>query len=257
MKKIVLCLNFIQYVCNDNNEFVLCNDKKEQTLDKEKRNLVEQTVAIAGKDNKVIVIAAGLPDHKIMMREALALGCDESYLIVIGQKEATSDIMSGMVSLISSMDPSLIITGYRIMDGLYAPLGALLAAKLGIPQLSCCKEVEIVGKYVSVMISSKHQEKYAGISPLPCVVTLLNKPIPGRILSVSEINEAFQKNLTVWKNFDVQKQRSDCTFCNKINIDFSEKYQFNGCGSLCRGDTEINKKGEDTCFGLIACQYFL
>ena len=83
----------------------------------------------------VTVVSMGPPQADVALREALAMGCDEAYLVSAREfggsdTYATSGIIAAALKKIGY---DLIITGRQAIDGDTAQVGPQIAEQLGIP----------------------------------------------------------------------------------------------------------------------------
>ena len=94
----------------------------------------------------VTVISMGPPQADVALREALAMGCDEAYLVSAREfggsdTYATSGILAAALRKIGY---DVIITGRQAIDGDTAQVGPQIGEKLGIPQVSYVQEIKEV-----------------------------------------------------------------------------------------------------------------
>lgn len=139
---------------------------------------------------KVIVISMGPLQAEEVLREAIAMGADEAYLIsdrAFGGADtwATSATIASAIRRIGDYD--LIITGRQAIDGDTAQVGPQIAEHLGIINISYAEEIQINGEYITV--KRQYEDCYHILkAKMPCLITALaelNKPrymTPGGIL---------------------------------------------------------------------------
>lgn len=89
---------------------------------------------------KITVVSMGPPQADDVLREALAMGADDAYLVTdrkFGGADtwATSSTIAAAIDKIGDYD--LIITGRQAIDGDTAQVGPQIAEHLGIPCLLC------------------------------------------------------------------------------------------------------------------------
>ena len=91
----------------------------------------------------VTVVSMGPPQADVALREALAMGCDDAYLVSAREfggsdTYATSGIIAAALKKIGY---DMIITGRQAIDGDTAQVGPQIAEKLTLPQVSYVEEV--------------------------------------------------------------------------------------------------------------------
>lgn len=145
----------------------------------------------------VTVVSMGPPQAEVALREALAMGCDEAYLVSAREfggsdTYATSGILAGAVKTIGY---DLIITGRQAIDGDTAQVGPQLAEKLSIPQVSYVEEVfEATEEYV--VVKRQFESGYHKVKiQTPCLLTAIAELAEPRYMSVRGIVEAYEKEI--------------------------------------------------------------
>jgi len=129
----------------------------------------------------VRVVTMGPPQAEAALREAVALGVDEVYL-VSDRAFAGSDTWATAYTLaaaIRKMGPvDLIICGKQAIDGDTAQVGPSLADHLGIPFVAFIRKIRSIGSD-EMVVERMFEEGYE----------VVNLPLPGLITVVKEINE--------------------------------------------------------------------
>ena len=144
--------------------------------------------------HEVIVVSMGPPQADVALREALAMGCDEAYLISdrrFGGADtwATSRTIAGTLKILGY---DLIITGRQAIDGDTAQVGPQTAEKLGYPQITYAEEfLACDGK--SVTIKRRLERGVETVkAPIPAVITVHG--------SAEECRARHAKNLMKYKH---------------------------------------------------------
>lgn len=131
---------------------------------------------------KVTVITMGPPQGESALRDALAMGADEAYLITDRSMAgadtwATSYTISRAVQKLGGAD--LYLFGRRAVDGETEQVGPQTAKWLGIPVVGYVSEVrEVKERSVVVVKSTESLEEVLEV-PLPVVLTIMetaNRP---------------------------------------------------------------------------------
>ena len=142
----------------------------------------------------VIVISMGPPQADLALREALAMGADEAYLVTdraFGGADtwATS---STLASAIRKFDYDLIITGRQAIDGDTAQVGPQISEHLKITNISYAEEVEIEGEYIKV--KRQYEDRYHIIrAKMPCLITALAELNEPRYMTPGGIFDAYRE----------------------------------------------------------------
>ena len=130
----------------------------------------------------VTVVSMGPPQADVALREALAMGCDDAYLVSAREfggsdTYATSGIIAAALKHIGY---DLIITGRQAIDGDTAQVGPQVAEKLGLTQITYAEEIlDIKDGRITV---KRHID--GGVEtvegPLPIVITVNGSAAPCR-----------------------------------------------------------------------------
>lgn len=144
---------------------------------------------------KVIVISMGPPQAKEVLKEAIAMGADETYLIsdkAFGGSDtwATATIISAAIEKIGNYD--LIICGRQAIDGDTAQVGPEIAEFLHIPQVTYVKEVKFEENKLIVKRFTETGD-YLIKTQLPALLTTIKELNTPRYPTVKGIYEAYGK----------------------------------------------------------------
>ena len=172
-------------------------------LNPDDANALEAALELKDKHpgTKVSVISMGPPQAMYMLRECLAMGADDAYLLssrVFGGADtcATSTTLAEGVKKIGTYD--IIFAGRQAIDGDTAQVGPQTAQRLGIPSVTYVMNIREI-KEKSVVVERALEDGFEVIEvERPCVLTAikeLNKP---RYMTISQIEEAYKKEITVW-----------------------------------------------------------
>ena len=136
----------------------------------------------------------GPPQADVALREALAMGADEAYLLsdrAFGGSDtfATSTIIAAGLKKIGY---DIVITGRQAIDGDTAQVGPQIAEHLGIPQVSYAEEINMEdGK---VIVKRQFEDRYHIIElPTPCLITALSELAEARYMSVAGCFDAYRE----------------------------------------------------------------
>ncbi len=129
----------------------------------------------------VKVLTMGPPQAETALREAVALGVDEAYLVsdrafAGSDTWATAYTLAAAIRKMGAVD--LIICGKQAIDGDTAQVGPSLADQLGIPFVAFIRKVRTIGSD-EMVVERMFEEGYE----------VVNLPLPGLMTVVKEINE--------------------------------------------------------------------
>jgi electron transfer flavoprotein beta subunit len=142
----------------------------------------------------VSVISMGPPQADVALREALAMGCDEAYLIsdrafAGADTWATSGTLAGAIQLLGY---DLIITGRQAIDGDTAQVGPQIAEHLGIPHISYAEGITADESHITV--KRQYEDRYQLLRAVyPVLVTALSELNEPRYMSVGGVVDAYDK----------------------------------------------------------------
>lgn len=153
----------------------------------------------------VIALCMGPLQAEAALREALAMGVDEAYLLSAREFSgsdtyATATILAAAIRKIGF---DLVITGRQAIDGDTAQVGPQVAEQLHIPQVSYVEEVHFEG---TALLVKRQFEDCAHILKvrMPCLLTALGELNEPRYMSTWGIVDAFEKEMTVWGFNDLE-----------------------------------------------------
>lgn len=157
-------------------------------------------------DAVVNVISMGPPQAKAVIQLALALGCDNGYLLsdvafAGSDTWATSYALSMAIKKISGFD--LIICGMQAIDGDTAQVGPSVASHLDISQITFAEEFQVEGKKV---IAKKHIDDGYDIveADLPVLLTMsMPKDFELPFPSFVRIKESMAKKIVIYSAKDI------------------------------------------------------
>ncbi len=165
-------------------------------------NAVEAALKLKDETGcKVVAVTMGPPPAEGMLRELMAMGCDESYLISgreFGGSDtyATSQIIAAGLDTIGIDDDDIVFCGRQAIDGDTAQVGPQIGEKLGLPQVSYVADIDFDGK--TVTCKRMLEDGYMTIKiQTPCLLTCIKELNTPRYMSVKGINEFDTKPYTV------------------------------------------------------------
>ena len=153
---------------------------------------------------KVSVISMGPPQAEDVLREALAMGADEAFLVTdraFGGADtwATSKTIAGAVN---KLDYDLIVCGRQAIDGDTAQVGPEMAEHLHVPNISYAQSLKVDGNEVEV--KRLYDEGYHVVrAKMPVLVTALSEAVKPRYMTPKGIHDAYKKEIKQWTRADV------------------------------------------------------
>lgn len=125
---------------------------------------------------KVIVITMGPPQAETALREAIALGADEAYLIT-DRTMAGADTWATSYTLFKAIkkigEADIYLFGRRAVDGETEQVGPQTGKWLGVPSVGYVSKFEEVNGNSATVIRNTENEEVVVRVPLPAVFTVL------------------------------------------------------------------------------------
>ncbi len=145
--------------------------------------------------SKLIVVSVGNEEVEETIKEALAAGADEAYLVLDDKLDGmesslTASLLAATIQKID--DVGLVIFGEGSGDNYSGQVGSRVAEILGLPQVGYVSEIELNGTVANFTRSLEDCEELLEVE-LPVVVTVLGDINEPRIPSVSQIIKAGRK----------------------------------------------------------------
>ncbi len=150
---------------------------------------------------RVVLVTMGPPAAESMLRDGLAMGADEAYLIsdrVFGGSDtfATSQIVAAGVHRIGIDPDDIVLCGRQAIDGDTAQVGPQIAEKLGLPQITYAGDIKVENGAVTVR--RMLEDGYMTIrAKTPCLITCIKELNTPRYASIMGIMDCYSKPLTV------------------------------------------------------------
>lgn len=142
----------------------LIRDGVPSILNPDDANALEAALQLKDKnpDVKVAVLTMGPPQATYMLRECLAMGADEAYLLsdrAFGGADtcATSTTIAAGISKVEGVD--VIFAGRQAIDGDTAQVGPQVAQRLGLPVVTYVQDIDMGDGKVRV-----HRQMEDGLS---------------------------------------------------------------------------------------------
>ena len=172
---------------------------------------VEQALQIsedrqeAGDDVEVTVLTVGPQDAKDALRKALSMGADKAIHVEDDDLHGTDAIGTSLVlaKAIEKAGYDLVISGMASTDGTMGVVPALLAERLGIPQVTLLSEVSVEDGTVKGRRDDDAASEQLEAS-LPAVVSVTDQSGEARYPSFKGIMAAKKKPVQSWDLEDLE-----------------------------------------------------
>ena len=143
----------------------------------------------------VTVVCMGPPQADVALREALAMGCDEAYLLSAREFGGSDTCATAIIisTALKKIGYDIVITGRQAIDGDTAQVGPQIAEKLGLPQVSYAAEIVKEGNEVTV--KRMLEDGYMKIKvQTPCLITCISdQDSKARYMTLNGINHCYEK----------------------------------------------------------------
>jgi electron transfer flavoprotein beta subunit len=150
--RIVVCVKYVPDATGDRHfadDLTVDRDDVDGLLSELDEYAVEQALQIADEadDAEITVLTVGPEDAKDALRKALSMGADKAVHVEDDDLHGT-DVMGTSLVLAKAIEKTgydLVIAGMASTDGTMGVLPAILAERLGVPQVTLLSEVSVEG----------------------------------------------------------------------------------------------------------------
>jgi electron transfer flavoprotein beta subunit len=168
---------------------------------------VEQALQIAedADDAEITVLTVGPEDAKDALRKALSMGADKAIHVEDDDLHGTDAIGTSLVlaKAIEKAGYDLVISGMASTDGTMGVVPALLAERLGVPQVTLLSEVSVEDGVVEGRRDGDSASEQLEAS-LPAVVSVTDQSGEARYPSFKGIMAAKKKPVQSWDLEDLE-----------------------------------------------------
>lgn len=190
----------------------LKRDGVQTTINPLDANAVETAMQLKEKYGATVcAVTMGPPQAREVLKKALALGCDEAYLLsdrAFGGADtrATSYTLAKAAEKIGDYD--LLLFGRHAIDGDTAQTGPATASFLNIPQITLADSVDIQDGWV-VCTRALESRSERVRAKLPALVTVCKEINTPRYPTLPNIMKANRKLITVWAAADIDADTNE------------------------------------------------
>ena len=141
----------------------------------------------------VTVVTMGPPQADAVLREAMAMGADDAYLITDRAFGGADTLATSttIAAAIRTLEYDLIIAGRQAIDGDTAQVGPQIAEHLGIANVSYAEDIKVEGN--TVIVKRQYEDRYHTVKvQMPCLVTALGEMNKPRYMTPGGIFDAYR-----------------------------------------------------------------
>ncbi|KEH98522.1 electron transfer flavoprotein subunit beta/FixA family protein [Clostridium massiliodielmoense] len=211
--KIVVCLKQVpdtNQVKIDPVTGTLVREGVPSIINPEDKNALEEALRLKDENGATVtVISMGPPQAEAALREAMAMGADDSILIS-DRAFAGADTLATSYALagaLKKLDYDLILAGRQAIDGDTAQVGPEIAEHLGIPQITYVEKVDVEGNTLKVRRALENGYEILKVQT-PCLLTAIKELNEPRYMSMKHIFGVFDKEVKVWSADDIDVDKA-------------------------------------------------
>lgn len=167
------------------------------------KNALELALSLKEKHGaEVIALSMGPLQAEEVLREALAMGADQAYLITdklfagadtLATSYTLSIVIKKILKDLKNKDKFLVFCGAHAIDGDTAQVGSMVAEELGIPQITYVQNFELKEDIIIVQRAFRKEEVVIIESKLPSLISVLKEINIPRYPTMLGIMKAYDK----------------------------------------------------------------
>jgi len=173
------------------------------------KNALEEAVRIKAKlGGEAIALTVGPPEAKEALREALAVGMDQAYLITDPSftdldTGGTAAVLAAAISKLGGFD--LVLTGEATIDSFSTQVGPRLAECLFVPPITYVRKLTVEGS--RIVAERDLEDSYETVElSTPALVTVTKEVNTPRLPSLMAILAASKKEIKTLTKADLSLQ---------------------------------------------------
>src|SRR4051794_12631603 len=208
--RIVVCVKYVPDATGDRHfadDLTLDREDVDGLLSELDEYAVEQALQIAdaADDAEVTVLTVGPEDAKDALRKALSMGADKAVHVEDDDLHGTDAVGTSLVlaKAVEATGYDLVISGMASTDGTMGVVPALLAERLGVPQVTLLSEVSVEDGVVKGRRDGDSASEQLEAS-LPAVVSVTDQSGEARYPSFKGIMAAKKKPVQSWDLEDLE-----------------------------------------------------
>lgn len=209
----------------------LKRDGVESIINPDDRTALE--AALVMKDNygaKISVVCMGPQQAEIALREALAMGADEAYLVTDRAFAGSDTIATSCIiaQAIGCIGYDVIFAGRQAIDGDTAQVGPQIAEHLHLPQVTYVSDLEYVREENAFIATRRFEDRYQKLKVKgKALFTVLSTMAKPRYMSVAGIIDQDEKEIHVLTFEDLKPEKSRIGLegsPTKVKATFNKQY---------------------------------
>ncbi|MFD7507419.1 electron transfer flavoprotein subunit beta/FixA family protein [Streptomyces sp. NPDC059850] len=214
--RIVVCVKYVPDATGDRHfaeDLTLDRDDVDGLLSELDEYAVEQALQIAeerrreGDDAEITVLTVGPEDARDALRKALSMGADKAVHVEDDDLHGTDALGTSLVlaKAVEKTGYDLVVCGMASTDGTMGVLPAMLAERLGVPQVTLLSEVSVEGGADGTVTGRRDGDTATELlqASLPAVVSVTDQSGEARYPSFKGIMAAKKKPVTSWDLSDL------------------------------------------------------
>ncbi|MFE2941076.1 electron transfer flavoprotein subunit beta/FixA family protein [Streptomyces sp. NPDC059255] len=214
--RIVVCVKYVPDATGDRHfadDLTVDRDDVDGLLSELDEYAVEQALQIAADydgdgDAEITVLTVGPEDAKDALRKALSMGADKAVHVEDDDLHGTDALGTSLVlaKAVEKTGYDLVICGMASTDGTMGVLPAILAERLGVPQVTLLSEVSVEGGADGTVRGRRDGDTASEQleASLPAVVSVTDQSGEARYPSFKGIMAAKKKPVTSWDLEDLE-----------------------------------------------------
>ncbi|MBB4788863.1 electron transfer flavoprotein subunit beta/FixA family protein [Streptomyces rapamycinicus] len=213
--RIVVCVKYVPDATGDRHfaeDLTVDRDDVDGLLSELDEYAVEQALQIADEadEAEITVLTVGPEDAKDALRKALSMGADKAVHVEDEDLHGTDALGTSLVlaRAVEKTGYDLVVCGMASTDGTMGVLPAMLAERLGVPQVSLLSEVSVGDGIVKGRRDGDTATEQLE-AQLPAVVSVTDQSGEARYPSFKGIMAAKKKPVTSWDLSDLDIEAED------------------------------------------------
>mgnify|MGYP002581233269 CR=1 FL=1 len=203
--KIIVCIKQVPDTTEiriDPVKGTLMRDGVPSILNPDDANALEAALQIKDEypGTVVDVVTMGPQQASYALRECLAMGADDAYLLssrAFGGADTCSTSTTLAYGIKKIGDYDFIFAGRQAIDGDTAQVGPQIAEKLNLPQISYAADIKVEGN--KVVVKRMLEDGFMMIeAPTPCLITCIKELNEPRYMSVGGIVDCYSKPMDIY-----------------------------------------------------------
>ncbi|MBR2967828.1 MAG: electron transfer flavoprotein subunit beta/FixA family protein [Clostridia bacterium] len=156
---------------------------------------------------QVVALTMGPQQAEKALREALAMGADEAY-IMSDKAFAGSDTLATSTIIaagLAKLNPDVIFCGRQAIDGDTAQVGPQIAEHLGIPQITYAAQIDYDQDRQALIVKRQFEDRYQMLEVSgKCLITVLSSLAKPRYMNVWDVVNQDLKEINVITRADIE-----------------------------------------------------